>query len=34
MSIGVIVAIIGTIIVFTYIFIKFKRLYNRGKPKT
>jgi len=33
MSIGVRVGIIGTIIVFTYIFIKFKRLYNRGKPK-
>ena len=33
MSIGVIVGIIGTIIVFAYIFIKFGRLYIKGKPK-
>jgi hypothetical protein len=33
MSIGVIVGIIGTIIVFAYIFIKFIRLYNKSKPK-
>jgi hypothetical protein len=34
MSIGVIIGIIGTIIVFTYIIIKFRRLYIKGKPKT